>query len=92
VDAAVDFVADPAWPGELDTEVVQTLDRLIEALDWLETQVGEDGDELSVIYPDPPSGEPFCGCETCVRREILTIAVTRTVEAVASRRIKIVDA
>lgn len=63
---------DGTWPGRLQHEVEEMLRHLEEA--------EEDPDWEGTT----PSGEVYCGCETCSIREILTVAVDRTVEAVAA--------
>jgi hypothetical protein len=68
-------VPDANWDHDLHREVIVTLQRLGEAL-----EVEEEGGE----WPEDvvtPSGWPYCGCEDCLVREILTIAVPRIVEA-----------
>lgn len=83
--SAVEFDCDPAWPSELNAEVESTLEALNDVA-WHNEEVEID---QWIEGPEPPSGEPFCGCSTCATREMLTIAVIRTVEAVAAGRITI---
>ena len=67
------FYVSQDWAEELEATIHYTLDTLLAQLEG-ETE----NDEESIGEMEPPSGEPFCGCETCVRREIMVL----TIEAV----------
>lgn len=73
------FYVSQEWAEELEATIHYTLDTLLAQLEG-ETENGdEDG---SVGEMEPPSGQPFCGCETCVRREIMVLTIAATLEAV----------
>ena len=57
-------INDTVWAQELEKGLEEYMLGLWEALDE------EDNDEDSE-GPVTLSGEPFCGCETCVTREML---------------------
>lgn len=60
-----------AWAEDLEETIHHVLDVLMDELDGL-----EDGQE-----PTPtPSGEPFDGCETCIRRETMVLTLMATVD------------
>lgn len=62
------------WAADLEETIHHVLDTLLDEMDGL-----EDGAE-----PTPtPSGEPFDGCEVCIRREIMVLTLMATVDAVS---------
>jgi hypothetical protein len=73
VSAAIEHPYSDDWAADLEDTVNYTIDSLLADL--------EDPDALGTSIP-VPSGSPFCGCETCVRREIMHMTMTATLDAV----------
>lgn len=69
------FTADAEWAEKLDRNVNDTIGHLMDLVDGEEDGISEGGIET-------PSGEPFCGCETCVTREIIVLTIAATLDGV----------
>jgi len=57
-------INDTEWAQELEQGLEEYMDGLYDALDAENS--GEDS-----VGPVTLSGQPFCGCETCITREML---------------------
>jgi len=64
------------WAEDLEENIQHVLDVLMDQLD----REPEEGDEP---FMETPSGEPFDGCETCVRRETMVLTLMATIDAVS---------
>lgn len=63
---------DQFWAVDLEENIHHVLDTLMDELE----SPPEDRE------PTPaPSGEPFDGCETCVRREVMVMTLMATIDA-----------
>jgi hypothetical protein len=63
--------------------------RIEDALDeFLYPDWQEDGDETD--WPSGPTGEPFCGCETCVKRETIALVMAMTLQGAMTGLIELV--
>lgn len=70
---------DQLWAVDLEETIHHVLDTLMDEMD--EPPADRD--------PTPtPSGEPFDGCETCIRREVMVMTLTATMDAVAEGRVE----
>lgn len=69
------FTADAEWAERLDRNVNETIGRLMDSVDLDPESPEADQDAL-----EAPSGEPFCGCETCVTREIIVLTIAATLD------------
>ena len=62
-----------SWAQDLEENIHHVIDTLMDQVD----QEPEDG-----VEPIPaPSGEPFDGCEVCIRREIMVMTLMATIDA-----------
>lgn len=68
------FYVSQDWVEELEETIHYTLDVLLAQLD------GESESENPAM--ETPSGQPFDGCETCVRRETMVLTIAATLDAV----------
>lgn len=60
------YIEDPAWASNLQR-------NLAEYMDTMQNSVYEETDV------ETESGQPYCGCDDCFWREVLSYAVTRII-------------
>jgi len=66
------------WQGgtvRCDVGLARRIERALEA--FLFPDLDDDED-----WPSGPTGLPFCGCDTCVRRETIAIVMAMTFQGV----------
>jgi hypothetical protein len=67
------FYVDESWAIDLESTIERVLGVLIAEV--------KDPPEDRPLTPSP-SGEPFDGCDTCVRRETMVLTIMSTIDAV----------
>ena len=65
---------DGTFAEEMEREVNNMLDALFEATDSEDMDLDD--------FPETPSGAPFCGCQTCVVREVMVMTTELTARGV----------
>lgn len=73
-------ILDETWASEVQAGLSEYIDNLI---------YGIDSDEEE--YQDTESGQPFCGCDVCYWREVLTYTTTRILEGQKRGKIALVE-
>lgn len=73
-------ILDEKWASEVQAGLSEYIDNLI---------YGVDSDEEE--YHETESGQPFCGCDVCYWREVLTYATSRILEGQRQGKIELVE-
>ena len=74
------IINDQIWATELEQELTEYIESLQNWYIYGE----EEGDE-----PEPLSGQPYCGCETCYWREVLAFVSPRIMNAQNDKKIEL---
>ena len=77
-------IADPEWAANLQTDLEQYMMGLYDSVD-----AEPDSPEAD---PHTESGIPFCGCNVCEGREILSFLSPRIIKGYLENKILMVDA
>lgn len=77
-------IADPEWAANLQTDLEQYMMGLYDSVD-----AEPDSPEAD---PHTESGIPFCGCNVCEGREILSFLSPRIIRGYLDNKILMVDA
>lgn len=75
-----DWEWDVDWGQELEAAVSRLDEQMWHAIN----EEGEEGEEEW----EPPSGYPFCGCDTCRTRELLCVVVPIVLDGFHDGRIR----
>jgi hypothetical protein len=83
-------------PVEMAEEIERRIDEMQERAYEEENGLEDPLEAESTRWPplDYATNDPFCGCDTCVRRETVAITMALTIEGVAQgvvEKIKVVD-
>jgi hypothetical protein len=79
----MDLEYDDAWAKRMQ----ETVEDIMGVLDW----VAEDGEEFVGYEVTTPSGYLYCGCPTCVLREVLFTATALVVQGVKDGKVRLAD-
>ena len=71
---------DQFWAEDLEEHINHIIDSL---MDQMDRELEDDEEPLPT-----PSGEPFDGCETCVRREIMVLTLMATIDGFTEGRVE----
>jgi len=80
------FINDQEWAKELEVGMDEYMDALTNFYVYNEE---EDGEGNPIEAPDTLSGEPFCGCNTCMTREILFYVAPKIMRAQNEKKIEL---
>lgn len=76
-------VLDPEWASELQIDLQEYMMRLYESVD------AEEGTREYEWGIDTASGQPFCGCDVCQGREILSFLSGQIIEGYEAKKIEL---
>ena len=79
-------ILDPEWASELQIDLQEYLMCLYDSVD---------AEEGTIEYErgiDTASGQPFCGCDVCQGREILSFLSGKIIKGYESKKIALYDA
>jgi hypothetical protein len=78
-------VLDPEWASELQIDLSEYMMRLYDSID------AEEGSEQEEFGIDTESGQPFCGCDVCEGREIISFLAGRIIQGYKSKKLQLLS-
>jgi hypothetical protein len=76
-------ILDRVWASELQIDLNEYMLRLYESLE------GDEGSEAEEWGINTESGQPFCGCDVCEGREILSFLTGRIIKGYKESKIQL---